>query len=107
MSLTVKSTASKHCMYYEAKIQLRPYKQTIYDFIYQQIKKYPQIWISKEEKLKTGIDIYISSQKFARSTLAPKIKRIFKAKVVISKQLYGRHKDKQTGIYRATVLIRT
>ncbi|HLD10864.1 MAG TPA: NMD3-related protein [Candidatus Nanoarchaeia archaeon] len=94
-------------MYYEAKIQLRPYKQTIYDFIYQQIKKYPQIWISKEEKLKTGIDIYISSQKFARSTLAPKIKRIFKAKVVISKQLYGRHKDKQTGIYRATVLIRT
>ena len=103
----VKSTASKHCMYYEAKIQLRPYKQAIYDFIYQQIKKYPQIWISKEEKEKTGIDIYISSQKFARCTLAPKIKKIFKANVIISKQIYGRHRDKQRPIYRATVLIRT
>jgi len=94
-------------MYYEAKIQLRPYKQAIYDFIYQQIKKYPQIWISKEEKEKTGIDIYISSQKFARCTLAPKIKKIFKANVIISKQIYGIHRDKQRPIYRATVLIRT
>ena len=34
---------------------------------------------------KTGIDIYLTNQRFARSTLAPMIKRKFDGKLTITK----------------------
>lgn len=50
--------------YYEGILQLRnPNEETI-NFIRNQFKNNTKVWIAKEEKQKTGIDYYISSNKF-------------------------------------------
>ena len=71
-----KSTHANNPRYFEAIIQLRPYNQVVFDFIEKEIKNRnnPEYFISKIEKLKTGIDIYFSSQRYAR-TLGQLLKR--------------------------------
>ncbi|RME55066.1 hypothetical protein D6777_01810 [Candidatus Woesearchaeota archaeon] len=91
--------------YFEAVIQLRPYNEEVMRFIENQVKKQDKVFISRVEKLKTGVDIYISSQRFAR-TLGQKLKRSFKGELKITKTLFGRDKLKSKDIYRGTVLFR-
>lgn len=108
MSLTAKSTGSKHPLYFEAIIQLRPFNQEIYNLIVNLMKKYPLVWISREEELKTGIDIYISSQKFARGTVVSQVRKAFKKTVIkVTRSQFSRDKDTGRTIYRATVLIKS
>ena len=103
--MKVKSS-DKHPDYYEAIIQLRPASDEVVDFIASMIKKRNDVNISKVIELKSGIDFYLSNQKFARSTLAPQLKRKFDGELIISKALYGRHKQNNKLIYRATILFR-
>ena len=97
----------KHAEYYEAILQIRPAKKEAIDFIYYLINSRNDTKISKIEELKTGVDIYITNQKFARGTLAKQLKKKFKnSRVIISKSLYGQHKMTSKLVYRATVLVR-
>ncbi len=91
--------------YYEAVIQIRPTDKSVIDFINKQIDKREDVFISNIIKKKYGTDIYISSQKFARS-LGKKLKSNFKGELKISKTLQGRDKQKSKLIYRATVCFR-
>lgn len=91
--------------YYEAIIQLRPYKPEVYEFITQQIKNRKDIFISKVNELKTGIDIYISDQRFARS-LGKKLKNKFKGKLVLSRKLHTVSRRTSKPLYRVTILFR-
>ena len=52
--------------YYEAKIQIRPKDKELEAFIKNQIDKNDYVFISKEEVKKYGIDLYITSLKFAK-----------------------------------------
>lgn len=94
-----------HNSYYEATLQIRPYKQEVLRFILEEIGKRKDVFIAKTEELKTGIDIFISSQKFARS-LGKKLNERFDGKLTISRQI--NRLDRQTGVilYRGTVLFR-
>ncbi|MBI4159223.1 hypothetical protein HY500_03115 [Candidatus Woesearchaeota archaeon] len=91
--------------YYQAKLQLRPYKKEILDFVYAQIDKRDDCLISKEEELKTGIDLYLTSQKFAQ-ILGRRLKSKFKGKVVISRSLFGINHMTSKKVYRVTILFR-
>ena len=95
---------SMHNSYYEATIQIRPFNQVL-EYVVQEVAKRKDVFISKTKELKTGIDIFLSSQRFAR-TLGKKLKERFKGALTISKQI--NRLDRQTGVilYRATVLFR-
>jgi len=91
--------------YFEAKLQLRPFNKEIYDFVLRQVAKRKNVFISKEVKLKTGIDIYLTSQRFARS-LGKKLKDTFKGELKITRTLFSRDRLKSKLVYRGTVLFR-
>ena len=96
---------NKHAGYYEAILQLRPAKREVLDFVDEMLQR-KGITISKIIKLKTGVDIYVSDQKFARSVLGPQLKRRFKGELKITRSLYGQNKLTSRLVYRATVLFR-
>ena len=96
----------KSDQYYEAVLQLRdnPPKEAI-NCVVNAVNKRKGVFIAKQVKLKTGIDFYISSQRFTR-TLGKLLKKSFKGKLVESKKLYGMDRQKSKLIYRGTVLFR-
>ena len=103
----MKGNNDRHSDYYEAILQLRPARKDVLEFVFQLVDARNDTKISKIEELKTGYDIYLTSQRFARGTLGKQLKKKFKGrKLVISKALYGQHKLTSRLIYRATVLFR-
>lgn len=95
----------KHSEYYEAVIQLRPATDEIMKFIQNRIKERPKVYISKIKHVKTGVDIYLSSQSYARA-IGKKLKRTFKGNLKITRTLHTM--DRMTGkqLYRGTILFR-
>jgi len=103
-----RSTFASNPKYFEAIMQLRPYDDAVFEFIENDIKrmKNDSIFISRVEKLKTGIDIYISSQKYARS-LGQKMQRAFRDwTVLITKKFQTVSRLQSKDLYRATILFR-
>jgi len=90
--------------YYEAKLQLRPYDKEILDYAKKQIDE-NNVLISKEIKLKQGIDLYLTSRKFA-VILAKKLKKVFGGETKVSKTLYSVDRLTSKNIYRVTVCFR-
>ncbi|MBL7051984.1 MAG: hypothetical protein ISS01_02750 [Nanoarchaeota archaeon] len=92
--------------YYEAIIQLRPYDEEVFLFIKKEIKKRKDnVYMTKIVYLKEGTDVYISSQKFAR-TLGPKIKKRFDGELKMTRTIHTRNRLKSRNVYRATILFR-
>ena len=91
--------------YFEAKIQLRPFDRKVYDFILKQVSKRNDAFITKEVRCKTGMDIYLTNQRFARS-LGKKLKDNFKGELKITRTLHSRDRLRSKLKYRATVLFR-
>lgn len=91
--------------YFEAIIQLRPPTDELVRFIISQIKKRKDVFISKIDEFKFGIDIYMSSQKFARA-LAKKLKDNFKGEMKMSASIHSRDRQTSKELYRVTVLFR-
>ncbi|MBI1972917.1 hypothetical protein HYS50_02845 [Candidatus Woesearchaeota archaeon] len=96
---------SMHHRYYEATLQIRPFNQEVFQCVIKEVGRRKDVSIAKIEELKTGIDVFLSSQRFARA-LGKKLKDRFGGSLIISKKINRR--DRQTGIilYRATVLFR-
>lgn len=94
-----------HSNYYEAIIQLRPYKDKVVMFIRDQIEKREDVFITKELVLKTGIDFYVTSQKFAVA-LGRKLKKNFKGELKITRTLYTQNRQTSKKVYRVTILFR-
>jgi NMD protein affecting ribosome stability and mRNA decay len=90
--------------YYEAIIQLRPADEKVVDFVRSQIKE-RGAFISKIEELKTGVDIYVSDQRFARA-LSKKLKVRFGGEVKLTRKLHTVSKSSGNPLYRVTVLFR-
>lgn len=97
---------NKHAEYYEAILQIRPANKEVLDFVISLVEKRNDTKISKIVTLKTGYDVYLTNQRFARGTLAGQLRKKFKRKAVVTKTLYGQHKITSRLIYRATVLFR-
>lgn len=91
--------------YFEAKLQLRPFDKKVYNYIKEQINEKENVFIAKEEKLKEGLDIYLSSQKFA-CALGLKLKRTFDGELKITRSLFTVNRQTSKKVYRVTVLFR-
>ncbi|MFH1972406.1 MAG: NMD3-related protein [archaeon] len=91
--------------YFEAKIQLRPFNQEVFDYVMDQIDKRKGVFVSKIEELKTGVDIYMSSQQFARR-LGKMLKDKFKGDLKITRTLHTQDKMTSKLVYRGTILFR-
>lgn len=91
--------------YFEAKLQIRPADKKIIDYVLDAISKRKNVFIAKEVKLKTGIDLYLTSYRFAVS-IARDLKRRFGGEINISRQLFTQHYLTSKLVYRITVLYR-
>ena len=95
-----------HQDYYEAILQIRPARRDVLDFVFELTDRRNDVKVSKVDELKTGYDVYLTDQKFARGALATQLKRRFKGKIVITRKIYGVDKMTSRTLYRATVLFR-
>ncbi len=95
----------KHSEYYEAVIQLRPASDEIMRFIQNRIKERPKVFISKIKQVATGVDIYISSQSYARA-IGKKLKKSFKGDLKITRTLHTMDRMSGKQVYRGTILFR-
>ena len=102
MSPTPKCTNSDN---YEAKIQLRPNNKLVYSFLIEELKK-NKVTISKEVKLREGLDVYISSSKFC-FPFSKRFKKKSDEETKITKSLVGLDKQKGKRIHRFTLLLRS
>lgn len=91
-------------MYYEAILQLRPTDKRLIEFTLQQIKN-SDCNIVKEEKLKTGINLYLSSKSFA-VTLTKRLKKKFNGTIKVTKTLHTRDRQTSKNVYRITICFR-
>jgi NMD protein affecting ribosome stability and mRNA decay len=97
--------------YFEAILQLRNQKSNSFEraleTIYEETKSKsrPDIFISKAEKVKGGVDIYLSSKKFARD-LGKKMNEKFGGEMFQSPRLFSRDRQSSKDIYRLNVLVR-
>ena len=93
--------------YFQGILQLRDCKEEVIDFVNNQIKKANRedVYVSKSVRIKNGIDLYLTSNKFLRS-LGKKLKKHFNGQLKESEKLFSR--DRQTGkeVYRLNVLFR-
>lgn len=92
-----------NALYYEAIIQLRPFRKKIVDYVMKRIDERKDVFISKIVELKTGIDFYVSSQRFARA-LGKKLKKAFNGELKLSRKLFTEKDGKK--LYRVTVCFR-
>ncbi len=95
----------KHVHYFEAILQLRPYNDEVLGFILDEIEKRPGTFISKKIEYKNGLDLYLSSNAFAKN-IGQKLKKKFKGNLVMSRALYSTSRITSKTLYRLTVLFR-
>ena len=97
--------SGKHADYYEAIIHVRPKNVEVHNFIRENVARRNDCRISKEDVLKTGIDFYLTSQRYAVA-LGKKLREKFKGKTLITRQLYSVNRNTSRKVYRVTVLFR-
>ncbi len=91
--------------YFEGTLQLRNPNEEVLNFISNQFKRNEKVWIAKQERLKTGIDLYVSSNKFLLK-LGKKLKKSFKGELKTSRTLHTKNRLTSKNVYRVTVLFR-
>jgi len=89
---------------HSAKIQIRPYNKELIDYVLSKINE-EGINITKETKLKEGLDIHIDNATFAVK-ISKKFKTRFKGESKITRSLIGENKTRGKRIYKVTVLLR-
>ena len=109
--------------YYEGKLQLRNPNEEVINFIRNQFKlrnsknfeslensknfqkHNEKVWIAKQETVKNGMDLYISSNRFLLA-LGKKLKKSFKGELKKSRKLHSKDRQTSKTTYRVTVLFR-
>lgn len=108
--LTVEFTVCKTCSkkgteYFEGVLQIRNPSSEILEFIEKALANKPEINVAKKVKLKTGVDYFLSSNKFIQ-IFSKKLFNRFGGELNVSKKLFTRNKQTGKNVYRTNVLIR-
>ncbi|MBW2986199.1 hypothetical protein KY333_02400 [Candidatus Woesearchaeota archaeon] len=91
--------------YFEGKLQLRNPTPEVINFVMKKIKQDKHVWIAKTEKVRNGIDLWLSSNKFLQD-IGAKLKKRFTGVLKKSKKLHTQHKITSKLLYRGTVMFR-
>ena len=91
--------------YFEGVLQLRNPTPAIIDFVADEVEKTPSVWIAKTKKLKNGIDLFLSSNKFL-ADIARKLKDNFTGEILRSNTLFSEDKQTSKVLYRGCYLFR-
>ena len=91
--------------YYEAKLQIRPYSEEVIAFFEKLVDNNPNVLIAKEEKLKTGMDFLLTSQRDTQK-IAIQLKKRFGGKITLSRKLFKIHRQTSKMVWRLTVCFR-
>ncbi|NQV09150.1 hypothetical protein HQ529_04830, partial [Candidatus Woesearchaeota archaeon] len=90
--------------YFEGILQLRNPNDEVVEHIRDSVEKKKNCFISKEEKVRGGIDFYFSSQRFLQS-FGRKLHNSFGGNIKTSAKIHTRDKQKSKDVYRVNVLI--
>ncbi len=95
-----------HSKYFEAILQIRPADPDVIDFVAGYLSQREDCSISKMVEFKTGLDVYLTSQKVALALAKQMQARWKSAKKLISRAVH--HTDHNTSkvVYRVTILFR-
>jgi NMD protein affecting ribosome stability and mRNA decay len=91
--------------YFEAKLQLRPADKKVESLVRKWINNRKDVSIAKVDKLREGVDIYLSSNRFA-IVMGRRLKKNFKGDLKISRKLHTLDKLRSKRVYRVTVCFR-
>lgn len=94
-----------HKNYYEGILQLRNPNEEIINFVRKRVNERKNVLITKEKRVKNGIDLYFSSQRFLRA-LGKKLKQNFPGILKESRHLHTRRRITSKNIYRVNVLFK-
>ena len=92
--------------YFEGTLQLRHPNDEVIEFIIAQLKANRDAYISKEVKVKNGLDLYFSSGRFLQN-LGKKLQAKFGGDMKISVRLHSRNRMRSKDVYRVSVLYAT
>ncbi len=91
--------------YFEGILQLRNPSYELLNFVRNKIKKDNKAFIAKEEHVKGGIDIYLSSQHYLQN-IGKVLKKHVPGELKISQSLYSQSHITSKSVYRINVLFR-
>jgi NMD protein affecting ribosome stability and mRNA decay len=91
--------------YFEGKLQLRNPTPEVIKYVLKEIRQDKYVWVAKEEKVRNGIDLWLSSNKFLQN-IGAKLKKRFTGVLKNSKKLHTQNKITSKLLYRGTVLFR-
>jgi NMD protein affecting ribosome stability and mRNA decay len=91
--------------YYEGILQLRNPSKEVIERIKGLIQKRKDVYIAKEEKVKGGIDFYISDWKYLID-IGNKLQKRFGGEIKTSRKLWGVNRQTSRKVYRVVVLLR-
>lgn len=106
-----KINTQRHAEYYEAIIQLRASPdeierlEEVWRFVQNRLNERPSVTISKIKEFNYGVDIYMSSQSYARA-IGKKLKHSFKGDLKITRTLHTMDRMTSKQIYRGTIMFR-
>lgn len=95
----------KHAQYFEGILQLRNPSNEVLDFVNSQIQKRSDVFISKSERLKNGIDLYLSSKKYILQ-IGKKLRMRFGGEVKVSTEHYSTDRITSKDVHRVNLLYR-
>ncbi|MBI2143731.1 hypothetical protein HYU17_01095 [Candidatus Woesearchaeota archaeon] len=100
----------RHSSYYEAILQVRASPREAGDVLHSVVEKVKakgqeDIFISKKKKVTNGIDIYLSSNRFAVEA-GRELFRAMGGELKVSRKLFSQHRQTSRVLYRVTVLFR-
>ena len=87
---------------YQGILQIRPNDKNVLDYVYDEIKKNGNVFITKEIVKKFGVDLYLTN-KFFLIQLGKKLKQKFPGTVARSRSLYGVNRLNSKLVYRTRV----
>ena len=87
---------------YQGILQLRPHNKEVLNYVYGEIEKSGNVFITKEINKKFGIDLYLTNKYFLIQ-LSKKLKNKFHGKIIRSRSLYGKTRHSSRLVYRTTI----
>jgi NMD protein affecting ribosome stability and mRNA decay len=91
--------------YFEGILQLRPGRDDVLRFVRETVSREGKAEIVKEAKVKGGIDLYFSSQRYLRS-FSLRLPEKFSGKLEMTRRLFTTSGITSKFVYRVTVLFR-